>query len=107
MKTIKNLACLFLVCLAVLGLWFGGMQPANAEDTKAEPPEYPAITCEYNGQYFPNPADKHSFYQCAPVDNNGALRAVLHQCAMEAGTTRLVFNPELNVCDWTDNVPSS
>jgi hypothetical protein len=98
MKTIKNLARLFLVCLAVLGLWLGGMQSVNAEDTDVS-----AVMCESKGQYLPNPEDKHSFYQCAPADEDGGLRAVLHQCPMESAIIRLVFNPELNVCDYDLN----
>lgn len=68
-------------------------------------PECPAVNCEYNGQYFADPADCHSFYQCAPADNDGGLRAVHHNCAMENAESRLVFNTKLNVCDWSYNVP--
>lgn len=66
-------------------------------------PECPPVQCEYLGQYLPNPADCHSFYQCA-WDRDHSLRAVLHQCAMEDAQNRLVFNTELNVCDWSTNV---
>jgi len=57
-------------------------------------PGCPAVSCDYHGQYHANPADCHSFYQCSW----GV--AYLHQCAMENQSSRLVFNPELNVCVW-------
>ena len=36
MKIIKNLVCLFQVCLVVLGLWFSEAQLANAETTNSD-----------------------------------------------------------------------
>lgn len=50
------------------------------------------------GDYLPNPDDAHSFYQVAQG------RPILHQCPIENTFTRQVFNPELNVCDWSQNV---
>jgi hypothetical protein len=60
-------------------------------------PGCPDVKCEEHGQYLANPADCHSFYQCSWGT------PYLHQCAMETETTRLVFNPEINVCVWSDD----
>ncbi|MHC0061370.1 chitin binding peritrophin-A domain-containing protein [Nostoc sp. UIC 10890] len=106
MKIIKNLVCLFQVCLVVLGLWFSEAQLANAETTNSDSGT-PAIVCESLGQRLPNPDDKSSFYQCAYADSDGSLRPVLQNCPMETATTRLVFDPELEVCNWSTDVPSS
>ena len=59
------------------------------------------------GDYLPNPTDRHSFYQFAPA-GDGALRPVLHQCPIENANTgtQQVFNPELNVCDFNQNLES-
>jgi hypothetical protein len=55
------------------------------------------------GDYLPNPDDSHSFYQLADA-GDGSLRPALHRCAMETKDTQLVFNPELNVCNWSYNL---
>jgi hypothetical protein len=55
-----------------------------------------AVTDDGNG-YSLNPKDKHSFYQFS----DGV--PYLHQCAMEDQSSRLIYNPELNVCDWSMN----
>jgi len=53
---------------------------------------------EPDGAYRINPSDRHAFYQVS----NG--RPALHQCAMGTDTSRLVFNPMLEVCNWPRNV---
>ena len=51
-------------------------------------------------QQIPYPEDCHKFYKCA------AGKAYLLCCPLinPNGTERLVFNPELQVCDWPQNV---
>ena len=58
-------------------------------------PDEGDVSCEGldDGTYLPNPRDKGSFYMC----HDGV--PVLHQCP-----DSLVFNPEINVCDWPRNV---
>ncbi|MDQ3826637.1 MAG: hypothetical protein M3319_11910 [Actinomycetota bacterium] len=54
------------------------------------------------GDYLLNPTDRNSYYQLVNV-GDGSVRLALHQCAMEDDTTRLVFDPILNVCGWSGN----
>ncbi|OXA63905.1 uncharacterized protein LOC110841874 [Folsomia candida] len=66
-------------------------------------PECPAVVCETLGQYIPNPADCHSFYQCS-WGAGETLFPYYHNCPLETDTTRLVFDPTLNVCNWSSEV---
>jgi len=54
--------------------------------------------CEAEGIFF-NPEDCGSYVTCNS-DNQGGIRAAKVDCA-----PTLVFNDELKVCDWPENVP--
>lgn len=52
-----------------------------------------------NDGYLLNPEDRHSFHQLS----NGV--PYLHQCPLvDDQGNRLIFNPMLNVCDWSSSV---
>lgn len=54
------------------------------------------VTCSEHGEYLLNPQDPHSFYQCS----QGV--PYLHQCAQESDSSKMVFDPRVNVCVFDD-----
>ncbi|XP_037042207.1 integrin beta-PS-like [Bradysia coprophila] len=62
-------------------------------------PPGPPVICDLEDIRLPNPADCGSFYLCNP---NGV--PTLIDCPLLPDGNSMVFNPELQVCDWPQNV---
>lgn len=62
-------------------------------------PPGPPVICVHEDSRLPNPEDCGSFYQCHP---NGV--PTLRDCPTLNNRSSMVFNPELQVCDWPGNV---
>ncbi|KAK1122372.1 hypothetical protein K0M31_009594 [Melipona bicolor] len=86
------------------------MKAAADKDTD-DCPQVTSTNCVFNEKcldvigsnvtvHIPDPDDCHKFYKCAGGD------ACLLCCPLinPKGSKRLVFNPELQVCDWPQNV---
>jgi hypothetical protein len=107
-KLIKQIICSFVALLVVIGLTTSNAYAQVASSSDSTNNVANQVTTENTdggatevddsidctqGMYHPNIRDARSFYQCS----NGV--PYLHQCP-----SGLVFNPNLIVCDWPQNV---
>ncbi|MBD2565742.1 MULTISPECIES: carbohydrate-binding module family 14 protein [Nostoc] len=85
----KLLICAFIAIVLSIGLLTTSAKIAIANaDTLAVVSDYPCGPAEVDNLY-PNPADPHTFYQCAP----DGIKLI--QCP-----TGLFFDVDANRCEW-------